>query len=659
MHLNIQLLIASVGAAGALALLACGLVVTYRGSGVLNFAQGAQATAACYVYLWLWNVHGWPVVPAAIAGILTAIIIGVLFQVVVMARISKASVLMRTVATLGLMLAIEGAILPLFGTGGFASAPDIFGATTFTLPFGDPGFKIDTTRLGVFLLALLATVALWLLFRFSRFGLVTTAISENETAVLLLGWPVPRLQTLNWLIGSGMAGLAGVFLASIVPITPDYFTQALVVAFAAAVVGRFTNFWITFGAAILIALAQPLISLHDAGLQQITHLQGWDQVLPFVVIVLVLLRQGSPIPIRATVATIRLPVVSLPASPVRWVAIVTAIVVALVLFGSAGLVTAVSITLIYSLVCLSVVVVTGLTGQISLAQMALAGFSAFITAYLAVSVGLPFPLPLLLGPLSVIPLGLLVGLPAIRVRGVSLAILTLAFALALENMIFNNTNLTGGQLGRFLAAPSIFGWSLNPLTSGRNFAFFVLVITMAAFYATIRMTTSKIGRTMIAVRNSERATASAGKSVRNVKLLAFAAAAFLAGLCGALLTYSNLLVSYDLYNVIAGILVVAIVTIGGLASISGALVAAIIIPGTLGTFLLTSVWNGTWQAAVSGVLLIVTVMLNQDGVAPETMRMVRTVGRRIRPGRKPGDVSSPAIAGTVPASEVVAHQTKN
>jgi ABC-type branched-subunit amino acid transport system permease subunit len=644
MHLEIQLVIASIGAAGAVAMLACGLVVIYRGSGVLNFAHGANATAASYVYLWLWNEQKWNAVPAAIAGILTAMIIGTLFQVLVLARISKASVLMRTVATLGLMLTVQGAISPIFGTGGFAGAPRLFGSTTWTLPFGAPGFQLESTRLGVFLLAVGMTVALWALFRFSRFGLVTTGIAENPTALSLLGWPVPRLQTVNWVIGSATAGFAGVFLASLVPITPDYFTQALIVALAAAVVGRFMNFWTTLVAAALIALVQPIIALHDGQLLDLTSLRGWDQVVPFLIIIIVLLRQGSIVPTRATAAAIRLPVVSLPKSPALWVAIVTPIFLVLIFIAPLGMVGAISATLIYALVCLSVVIVTGLTGQISLAQMAFAGFSAFVTAWVSVEVGIPFPLPIIIGTLSVVPLGLIVGIPALRVRGVSLAVLTLAFAVMLQNLIFQNPTVNGSDVGRFLESPSVFGLSLNPLINGRALAVCFLVVVMGAFYATLKFATSAAGRRMIAIRNSERATASAGISVRNVKLLAFAVAAALAGLAGSLLTYLNLLVSYDRFNVLASILVLAMVAIGGLASASGAMIGAIMLPGALSTYILNQLWGGEWQAVVGGVLLIITVILNQNGIAPETMRAVKTLLRRRRSGQAPHDAKSSGAA---------------
>jgi sulfate-transporting ATPase len=654
-HLNVQLVLASCGAGGALALLTCGLVAIFRGSGILNFSHGAIATLASYTYLWLHITQGWPLIPAMVAGVAMASAVGGLFQLLVMWPLRAAPTLTQVIATLGLMIAIQGSIIPLFGET-FPVTPKLFGNGNYELPFGSPHFSLARDRVAIFLVSLVFTAALWAFYRFTRFGVLTTASSENENAVELAGWSVRRLQMLNWVIGSAVAGLAGVLLSSMVPISPTFFTLTLIASIAAAVVGRLRDFWPTFLAAMLISSAQPLLERYSTELKHVTGLRGWSDAFPMLVIIIVVVLRGRAVPIRDMGRSLRLPAVDMPDRPMRAVLIASVPAVTAVLFFSTGWVSAVTLSLIGALICLSLIVVIGLVGQISLAQLGLAGFGAFISSYVAAEHGWPFPMPLLAACAATVALGLVVSLPALRVRGIDLAVVTLALAVALQSTVFNDSKLTGGDAGRQVASPSIGPFNLDPVNHVRSFALFVLILTAACFLGVGLLARSHLGRRLVAVRGNERAAVALGISVRNAKLAAFAISSCIGGLAGALSAYQTLRVSYTRFDAFASIAFVGVAGAGGIASLLGAAIAGLLATGGVATYFLDRVWSSHWQASITGVGLMVTMVLNQNGIAPELKRAIASFRRR---GRRPPDSAEPTgdrVDAASPGAELTAQK---
>ena len=221
---------------------------------------------------------------------------------------------------------------------------------------------------------------------------------------------------------------------------------------------------------------------------------------------------------------------------------------------------ALSSTLIGIIICLSIVVLTGYVGQISLAQMAFAGISAFLVAKMTTEHDVPFPIPILIGAVVATLVGLVVAIPALRVRGVNLAIVTLAFAVAVDKVLFGNSSVTGGFKGAPVNTPKVFaqardvkfrilgvvagdGQQPNPMT-----AVFCLVVVVLLCYGVANLRRSATGRRWLATRSNERAAAAAGVNVSGTKLLAFGVSAFIAGIGGAVFAYRSGTVASDKFD---------------------------------------------------------------------------------------------------------------
>jgi branched-chain amino acid transport system permease protein len=260
-------------------------------------------------------------------------------------------------------------------------------------------------------------------------------------------------------------------------------------------------------------------------------------------------------------------------------------------------------SLIGTLVCLSIVVLTGWSGQISLAQMAFAGVAGFSLSRLGTDVGVPFPVaPLAAAALAALA-GLAVGLPALRARGVSLAVVTLAGAVVVEEVVFKSPTLTGGFSGSRVESP------LDP--SGVPFGLLVLAVVVVTAAALARLRLSGAGRRLLAVRANERAAAAVGVDVTAARLQAFALSAFLAGLAGALLGYQQGALSYGSFGVFVSLAYLAVAYLGGIAGIAGAVVGGLLVPNGL-VFTLLDI--GRWQLLVSGLGLMAVTVLAPGGI---------------------------------------------
>ena len=289
-------------------------------------------------------------------------------------------------------------------------------------------------------------------------------------------------------------------------------------------------------------------------------------------------------------------------------------------------------SMIVALMALSLVVLTGFVGQISLAQAAFAGSAGFVLS--KIGTGLPFPLPLLVAALAATALGLLVAVPALRVRGVQLAVVTLAAGVAIEQFVFQNPKLTP-TTGNLIPDPRIFGVDLAVRRGADlarwQFGILVLVVLALAALAVANLGRSGTGRALLAVRSNERAAASVGVDVAAAKLIAFGMSAFLAGLGGALIGYSRGQLSATSFGVSVSLTLLAFAYLGGITSIGGALVAGTLAPLGIGYVVLDRTADlGEHYLLVSGVLLVATAILNPGGIADGVRR--RAAALRSRPG---------------------------
>jgi branched-chain amino acid transport system permease protein len=267
---------------------------------------------------------------------------------------------------------------------------------------------------------------------------------------------------------------------------------------------------------------------------------------------------------------------------------------------------AVVTSLIGMVVCLSIVVLTGWSGQISLAQMAFAGVAGFSLSRLATEAGVPFPVAPLLAALLAAVAGLVVGVPALRARGVSLAVVTLAGAVVVEEAVFKRPTLTGGFGGSRVPAPA----GLEP--SSAAFGLFVLAVLVVTAVGLAWLRTAAPGRRLLAVRANERAAAAVGVDVARTRLGAFALSAFLAGVAGALLGYQQGQLSFGSFGVFVSLAYLAVAYLGGVARIAGAVVGGLLVPSGVAFTLLDL---GRYQLLASGLGLMLVTVLAPGGIA--------------------------------------------
>ena len=607
-------LLLGLGAGAVYASLGLGLVVVHRVSGVVHVAHGAVAAYVAYVFVEL-RTAGDLVLPvgrldlgeevpftAAFAMSLgVAAAVGLLAYGLVFRPLRGAPALAGLVASVGLMGTLQALIVLRFGASG-RPVPAILPSEPVSLF----GAEVPRDRLLLAAIVVTAAAVLWAVYRFTRFGLASRAAADDTTGVALLGWSPDRLAATNWVVASVLAGVGGILVAPVTGLDPVTTTLLVVPALAAALVGRLVSFWATVAAALALGMAQSLILLLQDNYPWVPR-SGIREALPLVVIVLALSLGAGARLARAGSRTgpgSRLPL----AGPPRRV---TLLATAGTLVGAVGVLglqgqdrMALVTSLIGALVCLSIVVLTGWSGQISLAQMAFAGVAGFSLSRLATGVGIPFPVaPLLAAALAAVA-GLLVGLPALRARGVSLAVVTLAGAVVVEEVVFKSPTLTGGFAGSRVPAPSVVGWRLEPADPA--FGLLVLAVLVATAVGLARLRMGAAGRQLLAVRANPRAAAVAGVDVTVIRLTAFALSAFLAGVAGALLGYQQGQLSFGSFGVFVSLAYLAVAYLGGIAGIGGALVGGLLVPNGLAFTLLDL---GRYQLLVSGLgLMLVTVL---------------------------------------------------
>jgi branched-subunit amino acid ABC-type transport system permease component len=637
---------------------------------VINFAHAAMGMYIAYAYFefretgdWVLPVLGLPtrihllprptLVTALAFALVLGAVLGLVVYLLVFRPLRRAPALARVVASLGLLLYLQEIVRLRFPVSGASVV-----VRRRVLP-DDPVSLLGTTvtqnRLILVALVVVVAAALAAVFRFTRFGLATRAAEGNEKGALLLGIAPDRLASVCWALASVLAGAAIILIEPIAGLTPT--TSLLVVpALAAALLGGLHSFGIATAAGLAIGMLQSLV-LGWSVRPDTTIIPDWlptvglQQILPAVVIIGVLIWRGDALPDRAAVAARRLPASPWPRHVTAWtVVLVGAVSVALLTVGS-GYRQALIVSMVFALLALSVVVLTGLSGQISLAQLAFAGVAGFTSIRLTEH-SVPFPVALLLAALLATVVGVLVGWPATRVRGMSLAVATLALAVAIEGLVLASPSVSGGAAGSSAPRPFLFGLDVGVGATGADnfrpaFGFVCLAVLTLAGLAVVNLRRNRTGLRWLAVRANERAAAAAGIDVTRAKLGAFAVSSFLAGLCGVLMAFSVTTLSPTSFVVLGSLVAVALTYLAGVSSVGGALVAGILAQAGIYVAViddLTGSDANTYVFAVSGLALIAAAIWAPEGVTG----LVRAGLARLR--RDPVAPPDPSPAPGEPAS---------
>ncbi|WP_280491486.1 branched-chain amino acid ABC transporter permease/ATP-binding protein [Nocardia asiatica] len=633
---HLSYLVLGLGNGAVYAALGLALVLTFKSSGVVNFATGAVALYAAYTYALLRKgelmvpIPGLPetidlggplgVAPAMAISLVAAAALGVLCYALVFRPMRTASVIAKAVASIGLMVVVQALIAQRVGTHLVAVKP-IFALDTFSL--GDRKVPTDRVLLAASIvgLALVSTSV----FRYTRFGAATEAAAESEKGAYLTGLSPDRIAFCNWALSSVVAGLGGILIAPLVALNPVAYSLFIVPALAATLVGNFSSIWSTVAAGIAIGALQAEAT-NLQGLYNWWPRAGTAEAISLLLILGFLVVKGRPLPDRGSVIRRTLGRAPRPDRVLAPVLVSLAVAVVALLATSGSYRAAIVSSIIFAVLGLSQVVVTGYAGQVSLAQLTLAGVSAYALSVLNQHLGIPFPFAPIVAALFATAVGVVVGLPALRVRGLPLTVVTLSLAVFVEAFWFRNPSLNGGVQGAPVDTPRIFGIELG-IGAGEAypriaFGLLCMAVLTVVGLGVAWLRHSSLGTDMLAVRANERSAAAAGIDVSRTKLITFAIGAFIAGLGGALLGYQQSLATPEPFAVFLGISLFAVVYVAGITSITGGILAGVMAPGGILYLLVDRFLHiGDYYAVISGLLLVVTVMTNPDGIAGKLPRI--------------------------------------
>jgi sulfate-transporting ATPase len=452
-------------------------------------------------------------------------------------------------------------------------------------------------------------------------------VAENQRAASSIGLSPDRIATLNWALGSALAAMAAILVAPIVQLQVAIMTNLVLAAMAAALVAGFRSFPLALVGGLVLGVLQTELDRYGA-----SHVPGIAPSLPAIAIVVWMVVRGQALPLRDFFLQ-RLPAVGngRVRPGVLLIALVAtgAVILSVPPRWQESFITTFSI----GIILLSVLVITGYAGQLSLAQFALAGFGALVAGRLIDVQGWPFFLAVAAGVAATVPLGALFALPAVRARGINLAIVTLGLGSAIELMIFNNGRFVGGYAGTKIGRPTLFGLKFDAIRTPGRYALVCMVFftLMALMVSNVRR--GRAGRRLLAVRTNERAAAALGISVPGAKVYAFALSAGIAAVGGCLYAFRQDVVTFGngiIFANFQSILVVAWGFIGGIGYLFGPISGSTLAPGSLGANISNSVFSGIsrWVPLIGGVVVILLVLQNQDGITREQIKLLPLIGKR-------------------------------
>ena len=647
---------------GLTALIAFGIALTYRANRIVNFASGdLGALPASLAVLLIVSDIGLPYFLALPIGLAAAIALGAVVDFLLIRRFFKAPRLVLTVATIGLSQLLAGVAFILPRAFDITTAPQ-----SFPSPF-DWKFRIGRTVFsGNDVIAMIAVVVLIVglaaFFRYTNVGIAIRASAEGAERASLLGVPVKRIETAVWVLATVLAFI-GVFLRAGVVGLP--FGQLvgpafLVRALAAAVIGRMERFGVIFVASLGLGVIESAV-IFSTGRASVV-----DPILFVVVVGAMLLgRAGAasrtdersswqaakdvrPIPAEL----IAFPEVRWGVLGVRMALLSAALLLPVVLTESQ--INLATVIALYAIVGLSLVVLTGWAGQISLGQVAFFGIGAAIASHVTTALHWDLSVAVVCGGLVGAMAAMIIGIPALRIRGLYLAVITLAFALATSAYFLNPEFMHWLPEGRF-QRPVLFGRiALDTETRYYYLALGAILLTLAALKG---LRNSRTGRVLIGIRENERAAQAFGVNAVTAKLTAFAFSGFLAAAAGGIFVHHQQILGLQSYNVAKSFQTFIEVVLGGLGSPMGALIGVGLIEG-IGYF--RNAFPETIQLYLafftSSVGVIFILLMLRGGLA-EAVYMLRDRLLRLVADRRGVMVPSLIADGRVEASVAVTDHT--
>jgi branched-chain amino acid transport system permease protein len=575
----ISFTVSGLTSAAIYAIVASGLVLTYTTTGTFNFAQGAMAMVGAFAY---WQFHvdwGWPVpVALAVSILVVAPVLGLLVARL-MRGIETTSETVRIVATLGLLLGLLGAVQYIWDPVAPRTLPTFFEGHALSFL----GTRVTWHQLITIAVAVLVAAGLWFLLHRTRTGVAMRAAVDDATLATLAGARPVRSAATAWIIGSVLAAVSGILVAPTIKLNAIQLSLLIVNAYGAAAFGRLRSLPMAFAGALLLGLTRDysIWLRSDAPHSIAPYVQGLSSAMPAIVLFVIL--------------------VALPAAPLRpgsarsreltprqgWrgtAALCLACVAVTGLFAAtSGPAQVLSAGRIwgYAIIGLSMVPLIGLGGQISLAQLSFAGIGGVAYAH----IGLHNPMGLVWAGACAALAGILIALPAIRLAGIYLALATGAFAVALELWLFQLPRFSvlghrfelfsGGTLP--VRRPSVPGVDLRG--DGAYFIYSAVVFA-ALVVVVVLIRRGRLGQQLIAMKDAPAAIATIGIDNRRLRLIAFGVSAAIAGVGGAILAGAQQSVSQDSFGLFAGLSILLLMVVAGIAHPGAAVFTGFMLGGT-------------------------------------------------------------------------------
>jgi branched-chain amino acid transport system permease protein len=674
------------------ALIALGFVLAYKTSGVFNLAFGAQAYVSAAMYFQARVEWGWDIIPALVLSVfILAPLLGLVLERLIFRHLRTSSAVAKLVVAIGLTVAIPSIFELIVGFEPVAGrTPEGIvpgGATVFYDPFGVYRFSRD--ELVAMAVALVAMAGLAALFRFTGIGLQMRAVVESPRMTELNGIRADRVSAFAWALSSLFAGLAGVLIAPRFNTlaAPDFF-NLVVVAIAAAAVGRLLSLpWALAGGVglgVLIALANTFLPRWSGDHPLFETIQeNVTPAMPFVVLFGLLVlwpavrrtrEQSDPLsgvdPPPPSLAALDRSQWLTRATQVFAVAFLAVVGFTVFTQADASWLFLVTQAVILATIYLSITVITGMAGQISLCQGTFAAIGAFTAFQLTDRAGMPVLLAGLIGAVLAAAVAAVLSLPVLRLGGVWVAIATLAFAFFFDAVMVKLPWIGGGDTsllqGTRVPRPTIGPWDL---ADDKKFLVLAILVFVVASLAVIQIREGTVGRTLRALRGSEVAAQSIGISPARARLTAFAVSAFIAGIGGALLAMHQENVNYgsNFAPFVALFWLVLVVSLGSRtvegaaqAGAAFALFDAVVLKGAIFGWILRSPdripgflpLSPKWRFILFG-LAAIQFSRHPEGLVEHGKRRAHQRVEQIRARvRRSGGRSAPPAPATPPATPV-------
>ena len=611
------------------ALLAMGLILIYRTSRIINFAYGSMGGVAGVLSVDLFLTHHWNYYVASILGVVVGVVAGGLIEFVVIRRFANASRLVLTVATIGLAQILGGLQLLIPG---WLGSPPILGG--FATPL-NVNLHIDPVIFKGSHLLIIASVPFviaglaWFLLRTDA-GVAVRASAENADRALMLGIPIRRLSTIVWMLAGGLATLTFILKAPFAGTASSVLSGPglLLPALAAAVVAKMENLPMAFVAGIgLGVIEQVVLWNYPPSAVDVAYLA--------VILIALLLRRdrltrahdvGSSSwsdtgVIRPIPRELRGLIEVRAARVVLGVAVAAvALLLPIIYRNHPSDVNLMSIALVWGIVGLSLVVLTGWGGHISLGQFGIVGAGAVTSGLLQQHSNVDFFVTLLAAGAVGAAVALFLGLPALRIRGPFLAVTTLGFAVALDSH-FLNPAVYPSLIPDIGDRPVL--WQRFPLESERATYYLCLGVLALTILVAQGVRKARAGRVLVATRENDRAAGAAGVATTSAKLSGFVLAGVIAGVAGGLHVLVLHHAGAGTFQPSMSLDVFSMAVIGGLGSVSGALL------GVFSVRLLEQVVSGAVRLVVTGAGLLFILLFLRGGIAEAIMRVRNVILRRV------------------------------